>query len=56
MKKIFAILTIAMFGVTIKAQQMQEYVHLKDGSVIKGVIVEQIPDSLVKIKTANGSI
>ncbi|MFV0332193.1 MAG: hypothetical protein ACK5KL_20575 [Dysgonomonas sp.] len=34
----------------------QDNVHLKDGSVIKGVVIEQIPNKSIKIKVADGSI
>lgn len=38
------------------AQTMQEVVYLKNGSIIKGVIIEQIPNTSLKIQTADGSI
>lgn len=34
---------------------MVDAVHLKNGSIIKGVIIEQIPGKQVTIKTADGS-
>lgn len=36
--------------------QYVETVHLKNGSMIRGVIIEQIPEKTLKIQTADGSI
>ena len=41
---------------TLSAQNYQEVVYLKNGSVIRGTIIEQQPNVLLKIKTADGSI
>ncbi len=38
------------------AQNYQEVVYLKNGSVIKGVITEEIPNQSVTIKTSDGSV
>lgn len=38
------------------AQQYQEVVYLKNGSIIRGVITEMIPDTSLKIRLADGSI
>jgi len=38
------------------AQQMQDVVYLKNGSIIRGMIVEQIPNISVKIQTKDGSV
>ncbi len=38
------------------ARDRRDVVFLKNGSIIKGQIVEIIPDSLVKIETADGSM
>lgn len=38
------------------SQEYKDVVYLKDGSVIKGTIIEQIPNEQVKIKTEGGSI
>ena len=37
------------------AQQYQDVVYLKNGSVVRGVILEQIPGKTIKIATDNGS-
>ena len=39
-----------------RAEEMQDVVYLKNGSVIKGVIIEFIPNEKVKIQTVGGSI
>ena len=36
--------------------QYVEVVHLKNGSMIKGVIIEQTPNKSIKIQTSDGSI
>lgn len=51
---LFIILTLTPFCT--QAQDLQEVVYLKNGSVIRGIIIEQIPNSSLKIKTADGSI
>ena len=33
-----------------------DVVYLKNGSIIKGIILEQIPNQTIKIETADGSI
>ena len=33
-----------------------DVVHLKNGSIIKGIIIEQIPNKTIKIETSGGSI
>lgn len=39
-----------------QTSQFTEVVYLKNGSIIKGVIIEQIPNASLKIKTADGNI
>ncbi|MGM0636645.1 MAG: hypothetical protein ACQESK_11320 [Bacteroidota bacterium] len=33
-----------------------DIIYLKNGNIIKGEIIERIPDKEVKIKTASGSV
>ncbi|MDI9357246.1 MAG: hypothetical protein QM536_09510 [Chitinophagaceae bacterium] len=40
----------------IHAQNMDEVIYAKNGSIIRGVIVEEIPQKTLKIKTKDGSI
>lgn len=44
---------ICCFGA--KAQNYQEVVYLKNGSIIKGLIVEQIPNVSLTVQTTDGS-
>ena len=45
-----------MISSTLVAQNVQEVIHLKNGSVIKGTVIEQIPGQTIKIQTADESI
>ena len=45
---------ISVFALS--AQNYQEVVYLKNGSVIRGTVIEQQPNVLLKVKTADGSI
>ena len=38
------------------AQEVQEVVYLKNGSIIKGTVIEQVPGKSLKIQTDDGSI
>ena len=52
---LFCFLCLCAF--TIKAQQnLEDVVTLKNGSIIRGTIVEQIPNKTLKIKTKDGSV
>lgn len=55
MKKLTIIFAVLLFAVTLMAQE-RDIIYLKNGSVIKGIIVEHILGESVKIKTADGSI
>ncbi len=51
------ILMISCFAPSLFAEQlMQDVVYLKDGSIIRGQIIEQIPDVSIKIETVIGNI
>jgi len=58
MKKISLLLCLmCLCAFTIKAQQnYEDVVFLKNGSIIRGTIVEQIPNQSLKIKTKDGSV
>lgn len=51
-----ALLVLAFSCVTAFAQNLQEVVYLKNGSVIYGTIIEQKPNESLKIKTKDGNI
>ena len=38
------------------AQEWQDVVYLKNGSVIRGMVIEQVPNVSLKIRTADGSV
>ena len=57
MKK--ALLMLLLFVgsiVTCIAQNVQEVVYLKNGSVVRGIVIEQVPGVSLKIQTSDGSI
>ncbi len=35
---------------------LQDVIYLKDGSIIRGIIIEQIPEESLKLRTAAGSV
>jgi hypothetical protein len=37
-------------------QTMEEVVYLKNGSIIRGIIIEQVPNRTIKIQTADGNL
>jgi len=58
MKSFLALILLAFcLPLTLSAQQnLEDVVYLKNGSVIRGIIVEQVPGKSVKIQTRDGSI
>ena len=58
MKKIiFLILAGVMLSLqVVSAQALKDVVYLKNGSVIRGTIVEQVPNESLKITTKDGSV
>lgn len=56
MKKLILFLVLLCCGISLSAQNYIETVHLKNGSIIHGVIVEQVPNESLKIKTQDGSL
>ena len=57
MKKILFLLMLVTSCFTASiAQNVQEVVYLKNGSVIRGLIIEQIPGVSLKIQTSDGNI
>ena len=38
------------------AQEMQDVVYLKNGSIIRGIVIEQVPGKSLKIRTKDGSV
>jgi len=56
MKKVFLIASMLVASVSAFSQVFREVVYLKNGSVVKGDIVEFQPDKLIKMETADGSL
>lgn len=57
MKKIFMLLIILLNSLVVFAQQhYQDVVYLKNGSIIRGTIIEQVPNKSIKIETADKSV
>lgn len=57
MKKSILIIAMLLGMATFCAAQSHvDVVYLKDGSVIRGLVVEQIPDKSIKIETYDGSL
>lgn len=52
-----AVLALVCAGIgSVAAQSFREVVHLKNGSVIRGTIIEQVPNESLKIQTSDGSV
>jgi hypothetical protein len=57
MKKLFMLLFILSGSLIVYAQQYyQDVVYLKNGSIIRGTIIEQVPNKSIKIETADQSV
>ena len=51
----FSILILSVLGSNVFADTI-DVVYLKNGSIIRGMVVETIPNETIKIRTADGSI
>lgn len=57
MKRSFLFLVLLLTSISIFAQnENQDVVYLKNGSIIRGEIVNLVPNETVKIKTVDGSL
>lgn len=57
MKKLLLSLVLVLTSIVLFAQgTYKEVVYLNNGSIIKGVIIEQVPNESIKIQTADGSV
>jgi len=57
MKKALFMLLLFIGSITTSiAQNVQEVVYLKNGSVVRGIVIEQVPGVSLKIQTSDGSI
>lgn len=55
-KKVAMIVIVVLSTIVANAQTTQEVVYLKNGSIIRGIIIEQVPNESLKIQTADGSL
>ena len=56
MKKNFTLFIFLIISIIGFSQQATEYIYLQNGSIIKGIVLEQIPDKTIKVQTSDGSI
>ncbi|RLD34094.1 MAG: hypothetical protein DRJ15_00545 [Bacteroidetes bacterium] len=58
MKKSIVLILSLLFTLLAYSQEIQyeDVVYLKNGSIIHGMIIEQIPNQTIKIKTADGNL
>ena len=58
MQRFIFLMCLTAFVVTSPAfaQQMEDVVHLKNGGLVRGTIIEQIPGESLKIKTRDGNV
>lgn len=57
MKKYLTLLLFALITtVSVGQSNYQDVVYLKNGSIIRGVIIEQVPNKSIKIKTADENV
>lgn len=57
MRKILIVFVfICICAINAFGQSHQDVVYLKNGSIIRGMVIEQIPNESLKIQTADGSI
>ena len=56
MKKIVICLFALMISTMAFVTMAQDVVYLKNGSVIKGSVIEMIPNQSIKVQTADGSL
>jgi hypothetical protein len=50
------IIQIIAGSVSFAQPSLQDVIHLKDGSIFRGTIIEQYPDSLVKVEITGGNL
>ncbi len=58
MRRLFLILLVVVVPFVVFSQQVnyKDIVELKNGSIIKGIIIEQIPNKQIKMQTGDGNI
>lgn len=56
MKLLLSILFLFVFRIAFSQTNLEEVVYLKNGSILRGTIIEQIPNQTLKIQTKDGSV
>ena len=58
MKKITLLISLLLISVVIYAQKnnLVDVVYLKNGSILRGIIIEQVPNESIKLETSDGNI
>ena len=56
MRKILFIISVLFISVAFAQDNFDEVIYLKNGSILRGTIVEQIPNQTVKIQTKDGNV
>lgn len=56
MKKLLLLMIAAIFSISAFSQAYTEVLYLKNGSILKGLIIENVPEKSVKLQTKDGSI
>jgi len=56
MKRLFLLFTITLFWISGHAQVVTDILHLKNGSMIKCIVLEQVFGESIKVQTADGSV
>src|ERR1035437_5308408 len=53
---LFMLITAISFSVSAQNGNMEDVVYLKNGSIIHGIIIEQIPNESLKVQTKDGNV
>ncbi len=54
--KLLLAVIFVLSGAVANAEELQDVVYLNNGSIIRGTIVEQVPNKSLKVKTPDGSV
>lgn len=56
LQRLFMVVVLFVFHASAQAQTLVDVVYLKNGSIIRGVIIEQVPNESLKVQTRDGSV
>ena len=57
MRRVLPLLVLLLVCVgSLAAQEMEDVVYLRDGTVVRGEIIEQVPGQSIRIRTRDGSV